>query len=78
VKTEALGPGSLLSGPPRWLVGGIQSTMKLASIWLLTAWCDAKFSSNSVNSAAHLAMLLVALGLWSTALSGYEDTTEIL
>jgi hypothetical protein len=63
---------------PSWFVGGIQSTMKSASTWLLIAWCDMKSRSNSANSATHLAILPVALGLWSTALGGYEDTTEIL
>jgi hypothetical protein len=37
-----------------------------------------KSSSNSANSAAHLAILSIALGLWNTALNGYEVTTEIL
>jgi hypothetical protein len=44
----------------------------------LAAWHDAKSSSNSANSTAHLAILSVTLGLWSTALSGYEDTTKLL
>jgi hypothetical protein len=78
VKAGALGSGSLMSGPPGWLSGGVQSTTKLASTWLLIAFSDAKSSSNSANFATHLAILLAALGLWSTALSGYEDTTEIL
>jgi hypothetical protein len=52
--------------------------MKSASVWLLIAWRDAKSILNSANSDAHLAILPVALGLWSMALSGYEDTTEIL
>jgi hypothetical protein len=78
VKTGALGPSSLTSRPPGWLAGGVQSTMKSANIWLLIAWCDAKYSSNSANSDAHLAILPVAFGLWSMALGGYEDTTEIM
>jgi hypothetical protein len=78
VKTEALGSGSLTSGPPRELVGGVQSTMKSVSTWLLIAWHDAISSSNSANSDTYLAILSVALELWSTTLSGYEDTTEIL
>jgi hypothetical protein len=78
VKTGALGSGSLTSGTPGWLAGGVQSTMKSASTWPLIAWRIAKSSSNSANSNVHLAILLVTLGLWSTTLSGYEDTTEIL
>jgi hypothetical protein len=77
VKTGALGSGSLTFGPLGWLAGGVQSTMKLASTWLLIAWRDVKSGSNSANSAAHLAILPITLGL-STYLSGYEDTTEIL
>jgi hypothetical protein len=60
---------------PWGLAVGVQSTMKLASTWLLTAWCGTKSSSNSANSVAHLAILLVALGLRRTILSGYEVTT---
>jgi hypothetical protein len=63
---------------PWGLADGVQSTIKSASTWLSTAWCGTKFSSNSANSAAHLAILPVALGLWSTALNRYEVTTEIL
>jgi hypothetical protein len=66
VKTRALGSGSLSSGPPGWLAGGVQSTMKLASTWLLIVWHDTKSSSNSTNSAVHLVILPVALGLQST------------
>jgi hypothetical protein len=75
VKTRAVGSGSLSSGPPGWLAGGVQSTMKSASTLLLIAWRHTKSNSNSVNSATHLAILPVALGLWSTVLSGYENTT---
>jgi hypothetical protein len=78
MKTRALGSGSLFSRVPRWLVGGVQSTMKSASTWLLTAWCDMKSSSNSVNFTAHLAILPIVLGLWCTTLSGYQDTTDIM
>jgi hypothetical protein len=78
VKTGALGSDSPSSGPPGWHGGGVQSTTKLASTWLLTAWRDMKSNSNSDSSTAHLAILPVALGLWSMALSGYEVTTKIL
>jgi hypothetical protein len=78
VKTGALGPSSLSFGPPRWHGGGIQSSMKSANNWLLTAWRSMKSSSNLASSTAHLAMLSVTLGLWSTTLSEYEVTTEIL
>jgi hypothetical protein len=37
-----------------------------------------KSSSNSGSSTAHLAMFLVAFGLWSMTFSGYDVTTEIL
>jgi hypothetical protein len=73
-----LGSGSPLSEPPRQHGGDVQSSTKSASTWLLNAWCSIKSNSYSANSTAHLVMLLVALGLWSTALSGYDDTTEIL
>ena len=44
--------------------------MKSVRIWLLTAWCDWKSSWNSVSSAAHLAILPVALELCRIALNG--------
>jgi hypothetical protein len=78
VNTEALGSDSLSSGPPGGLGDGVQSTMKSANTWLLTAWHCTKSSSNSANSAAHLAILPVALGLRRMALIGFEVTTEIL
>jgi hypothetical protein len=78
VKTEALGSGSLSSAPLGGLADGVQSTMKSANTWLLIAWCGTKSSSNSANSAAHLAILLVVLGLRRMAVSGYEVTTKIL
>jgi hypothetical protein len=78
VKIGALGSGSLSSRPPGGLADGVQSTMRSANTWLLTAWCGIKCSSNSANSAAHLVILLVVLGLRRMALSGYEVTTEIL
>jgi hypothetical protein len=78
VKTGALGSGSLSSGPPRELADGVQSTMKSASTWLLTAWRGTQSSLNLANSAPYLAILPVALGLQRTALSRYEVTIEIL
>jgi hypothetical protein len=78
VKTGALGSGSLLFGPPGGLADGVQSTMKLVSTWLLTAWRGTKFSSNSANSAAHLVILSVALGLWSTPLKPLPRTPATL
>jgi hypothetical protein len=63
---------------PRGLADGVQSTMKSANTWLLTAWRSTKSNSNSANSAAHLAILLVTLGLQRMALSGYEVTTKIM
>jgi hypothetical protein len=78
VKTGALGSGSLSSGPPGGLADGVQSTMKLANTWLLTVWRGMKSSSNSANSATHLAILPITLGLRRMALNEYEVTTEIL
>jgi hypothetical protein len=78
VKTGALDSGSLLFGPPGGLADGVQSTMKSASTWLLTTWRGTKSNSNSANSAAHLVILPVVLGLQRMVLSGYEVTTEIL
>jgi hypothetical protein len=63
---------------PGELADGVQSTMKSASTWLLTAWCGMKSSSNSANFVAHLAILPVVLGLRRTDLSWYEVTTEIM
>jgi hypothetical protein len=78
VKTGALGSGSLSSGPSRQLADGVQLTMKLASTCLLIVWYNIKSRSNSANSAAHLVILPVALGLCRMILSGYEDITKIL
>jgi hypothetical protein len=78
VKTGALGSGSLSSSPHGWFAGGVLLTMKSASTWLLTAWRDTTSNSNSANTTAHLAILHVALVLWSTTLNGYEDTTDIM
>jgi hypothetical protein len=75
---RSLGSGSLSFAPPGGLADGVQSTMKSANTWLLTAWRGTKSSSNSANSAAHLVILPVALGLWRMALNRYEVTTEIL
>jgi hypothetical protein len=76
VKARALGsmgvgsePGS---GPQGALGGGVRSTMKLARTRLLTAWRGWKSSWNSASSAAHLAMLHVALELWRMVLNGKE------
>jgi hypothetical protein len=52
--------------------------MKPARTWLLTTWCDWKSSWNSASSAAHLAMLPMALELWRMALNGKEVTTMTL
>jgi hypothetical protein len=52
--------------------------IKSARTWLLTAWRGWKSSWNSASSAAHLAMLLVALELWRMALNGKEVTTTTL
>jgi hypothetical protein len=78
VKTGGMASGSLSFGPPRWHGGGIQATTKLTSTWLLNEWYGTKSSSSSTNFTVHLAMLPATLGLWSTTLSGYDDTTEIL
>src|SRR6185437_13333636 len=79
VKTGVLISGSgglaLKSGPPELLEEGVHSAIKSARIWLLTAWRGWKSSWNSTNSAAHLAILPVALELCRIALSGYEVTT---
>jgi hypothetical protein len=66
------------SGPPGVLGGGVHSTMKSARTWLLIAWQGWKSSWNSASSAAHLAMLPVALELWRMALHGKEVTTTTL
>jgi hypothetical protein len=52
--------------------------IKSARTWLLIAWRGWKSSWNSASSAAHLAMLLVALELWRMALNGKEVTTTTL
>jgi hypothetical protein len=78
VKIGALGSGSLSSGPPGGLTDGVQLTMKSTNTWILTAWHGTKSSSNSVNSAAYLAILSVTLELKRMALNGYEVITEIL
>jgi hypothetical protein len=52
--------------------------MKSARTWLLMAWRGWKSSWNSASSAAHLAMLPVALELWRMALNGKEVTTTTL
>jgi hypothetical protein len=52
--------------------------MKSARTWLLMAWRGWKSSWNSASSAAHLAMLHVALELWRMALNGNEVTTMTL
>src|SRR6185312_6022904 len=74
VKTGVLISGSggpaLRSRPPELLGEGVHSAMKLARIWLLTAWRGWKSSWNSANSAAQLAMSPVALELCRIALNG--------
>jgi hypothetical protein len=57
---------------------GARTPVLSANTWLLTAWRGTKSSSNSANSAAHLSILSVMLGLRRMALIGYEVTTEIL
>jgi hypothetical protein len=49
--------------------------MKSARTWLLMAWRGWKSSWNSASSAAHFAMLPVALELWRIALNGKEVAT---
>jgi hypothetical protein len=78
MKTGALAQAHCHPSPLGGLADGVQSTLKSANTWLLTAWHGTKSSSNSANSAAHLVILLVALGLRRMALSGYEVTTEIM